>query len=146
MDWPEVYPRASFLHLKPLIAITLGSGFRAFIVLPLRRLPWHYRGCRQCCVASNSDPQRRASPDWWLSNLSYFLRREPKSPLSSCYVMMTPVLIKKILRPVVLAAAIMLMTPVAGLVRASFNAPVPVEYSSSETVIYKTNTSVAFKS
>jgi hypothetical protein len=54
--------------------------------------------------------------------------------------------VKKILRPVALAAAMMFMTPVVGLVSASFNAPAPLQYSSSETVVYKTNMSVAFKS
>jgi hypothetical protein len=53
---------------------------------------------------------------------------------------------KKIIQPVALAIAMLFMTPVVGLVSASFNAPAPVQYSSSETVVYKTNTSVAFKS
>ena len=53
---------------------------------------------------------------------------------------------KKIIRPVALAIAMLFMTPVVGLVSASFNAPAPVQYSSTETVVYKTNTSVAFKS
>ena len=51
---------------------------------------------------------------------------------------------KKIVQPVALAIAMLFMTPVVGLVSASFNAP-PVQYSSSETVVYKTNTSVAYK-
>jgi hypothetical protein len=53
---------------------------------------------------------------------------------------------KKIVQPVALAIAMLFMTPVVGLVSASFNAPPPVQYSSNETVVYKTNTSVAFKS
>jgi hypothetical protein len=53
---------------------------------------------------------------------------------------------KKIIPPVALAIAMLFMTPVVGLVSASFNAPAPVQYTSSETVVYKTNTSVAFKS
>jgi len=53
---------------------------------------------------------------------------------------------KRIILPVALAIAMLFMTPVVGLVSASFNAPTPVQYSSSETVVYKTNTSVAFKS
>ena len=53
---------------------------------------------------------------------------------------------KKIIQPVALAIAMLFMTPVVGLVSASFKAPAPVQYSSSETVVYKTNTSVAFKS
>ena len=53
---------------------------------------------------------------------------------------------KKIIQPVALAVAMLFVTPIVGLVSASFNAPVPVQYSSTETVVYKTNTSVAFKS
>ena len=53
---------------------------------------------------------------------------------------------KKIVQPVALAIAMLFMTPVVGLVSASFNGPAPVQYSSNETVVYKTNTSVAFKS
>ncbi len=53
---------------------------------------------------------------------------------------------KKIIQPLVLAVAMLFMTPVVGLVSASFNAPAPVQYSSNETVVYKTvQTSVAFK-
>lgn len=53
---------------------------------------------------------------------------------------------KKIVQPVALAIAMLFMTPVVGLVGASFKAPPPVHYSLNETVVYKTNTSVAFKS
>ncbi len=53
---------------------------------------------------------------------------------------------KKIIRPVALAIAMLFMTPVVGLVSASFNAPSPVQYSSNETIVYKTiQTSVAYK-
>jgi hypothetical protein len=53
---------------------------------------------------------------------------------------------KKILQPVALAIAMLYMTPVVGMVSASFNAPAPVQYSSNETVVYKTiHTSVAYK-
>jgi hypothetical protein len=53
---------------------------------------------------------------------------------------------KKIIQPVALAIAMLFLTPIVGLVSASFNSPAPVQYTSSETVVYKTNTSVAFKS
>jgi hypothetical protein len=53
---------------------------------------------------------------------------------------------KKIIKPVALAIAMLFMTPVVGLVSASFNAPAPVQYSSNETVVYKTlHETVAFK-
>jgi hypothetical protein len=53
---------------------------------------------------------------------------------------------KKIIQPVALAIAMLFMTPVVGLVSASFNAPAPVQYSSNETVVYKTmHETVAFK-
>lgn len=53
---------------------------------------------------------------------------------------------KKIIQPVVLAIAMLFMTPVAGLLHAGFKAPAPVQYSSNETVVYKTTqASVAFK-
>lgn len=55
---------------------------------------------------------------------------------------------KKIIRPVALAIAMLFMTPIVGLVSASFNAPPPstVQYSSNETVVYKTmHASVAYK-
>ena len=86
-----------------------------------------------------------APPQWCLSSLSPLLRREPKTRLAVVYVMLTPVLTKKILRPVALAAVMMFMTPVVGLVSASFKSPA-IQFSSSETVVYKTNTSVAYKS
>ena len=54
---------------------------------------------------------------------------------------------KKIVQPVALAIAMLLMTPVVGLVSASFNSPAPVQYSSNETVVYKiVHASVAHKS
>lgn len=45
---------------------------------------------------------------------------------------------KKIIQPVALAIAMLFMTPVVGLVSASFNTPPSVQYSSNETVVYKT--------
>jgi hypothetical protein len=53
---------------------------------------------------------------------------------------------KKIIQPVALAIAMLFMTPIVGFVSASFKTPAPAQYSSTETVVYKTNTSVAFKS
>jgi hypothetical protein len=53
---------------------------------------------------------------------------------------------KKIIQPVALAIAMLFMTPIVGFVSGSFNAPAPGQYSSTETVVYKTNTSVVFKS
>jgi hypothetical protein len=53
---------------------------------------------------------------------------------------------KKIIRPVALAIAMLFLTPVVGLVSASFNTPAPIQYSSNETVVYKTTqASVAYK-
>lgn len=54
---------------------------------------------------------------------------------------------KKIIQPVALAIAMLLMTPVVGLLSAGLKAPDPVEYPSNETVAYKTmNASVEYKS
>ena len=53
---------------------------------------------------------------------------------------------KRIILPVALAIAMLVLTPIVGLLSAGLKAPGPVQYSSSETVIYKTNTSVAYKS
>ena len=52
---------------------------------------------------------------------------------------------KKIIQPVALAIAMLVLTPIVGLLSAGLKAPAPVQYSSSETVVYKTNTSVAYK-
>ena len=62
--------------------------------------------------------------------------------------MMTHILAiaKKIIQPVALAIAMLVLTPIVGLLSAGMKAPAPVQYSSSETVVYKTNTSVAYKS
>lgn len=46
--------------------------------------------------------------------------------------------VKKIIQPFALAIAMLFMTPVVGLVSASFNAPSTIQYSSNETVVYKT--------
>ena len=63
-----------------------------------------------------------------------------------CMMTHVQTIAKKIIQPLVLAVAMLFMTPVVGLVSASFNAPAPVQYSSNETVVYKTvQTSVAFK-
>jgi hypothetical protein len=62
--------------------------------------------------------------------------------------MMTNILTiaKRIIQPVTLAIAMLMLTPIVGLLSAALKAPGPVQYSSSETVVYKTNTSVAYKS
>ena len=53
---------------------------------------------------------------------------------------------KKIVQPVILAIAMLFMTPVAGLLNAALQAPPPVQLTSNETVVYKTtHASVAFK-
>ena len=53
---------------------------------------------------------------------------------------------KKIILPVALAVAMLVLTPIVGLLSAGLKAPAPDQYSSSETVVYKSNTSVAYKS
>lgn len=53
---------------------------------------------------------------------------------------------KKIIKPFALAITMMFLTPVVGLLSAGFNAPAPVQYSSNETVVYKTiHATVAYK-
>ena len=57
-----------------------------------------------------------------------------------------PTVAKKIIQPVVLAVAMLFMTPVAGLLNAALRASPPVQTTSNETVVYKTmHASVAFK-
>jgi hypothetical protein len=54
---------------------------------------------------------------------------------------------RKIIQPVVLAIAMLFMTPVAGLLNAALRAPPPDQITSNETVVYKTTqASVAYKS
>lgn len=53
---------------------------------------------------------------------------------------------KKIIKPFALAVAMMFMTPVVGLLSAALQSSPPVQYSSNETVVYKTiHESAAFK-
>ena len=55
---------------------------------------------------------------------------------------------KKILQPIILAIAMLFLTPVAGLLQAALMAPVPVpvQMISNETVVYKSvRSSIAFK-
>ena len=53
---------------------------------------------------------------------------------------------KKIIQPVVLAIAMLFMTPVAGMLNAALRTTPPVQLTSNETVVYKTmHSSVAFK-
>lgn len=63
-------------------------------------------------------------------------------------VMMTNIqtVAKKIIKPFALAIAMMLMTPVVGLLSGALKNSAPVQFSSNETVVYKTTQeSVAFK-
>jgi hypothetical protein len=54
---------------------------------------------------------------------------------------------KKIIQPVALAIAMLFLTPVAGLLQAALKAPLPVQVTNIETVVYKTvQSSVAYKS
>jgi len=53
---------------------------------------------------------------------------------------------KKILTPLVLAIAMLFMTPVVGLLSAGLKAPAAVQVTSNETVVYKKmQSSIAFK-
>ena len=53
---------------------------------------------------------------------------------------------KKILAPLVLAIAMLFMTPVVGLLSAGLKAPAAVQVTSNETVVYKKmQSSIAFK-
>ena len=87
---------------------------------------------------------KRGTRDAYRKFVSSSAGREPNPNCGVVKSMMTHA--KKIIRPIALAAAMMFMTPVVGLVSASFHAPAPVQYSSSETVVYKTDMSVLFKS
>ena len=54
---------------------------------------------------------------------------------------------KKISQPVVLAIAMLFLTPVAGLLQAALKAPAPVQLTTNQTVVYKTaQSSIAYKS
>lgn len=73
---------------------------------------------------------------------------EPNSGWAVLLSMMTQILTiaKKIIQPVVLAIAMLFMTPVAGLLNAALRAPPPTQITSNETVVYKTvHASVAYK-
>lgn len=53
---------------------------------------------------------------------------------------------KKILTPLVLAIAMLFMTPLVGLLSAGLKAPAAVQVTSNETVVYKKmQSSIAFK-
>jgi hypothetical protein len=53
---------------------------------------------------------------------------------------------KKILQPLALAIAMLFLTPVVGLLNTALKAPLSVQLTSNETVVYKTTqSSVAFK-
>ena len=64
-----------------------------------------------------------------------------------CMMAQIQTVAKKIIQPVVLAIAMLFMTPVAGLLNAALRAPPPAHFTSNETVVYKTtHSSIAFKS
>lgn len=67
---------------------------------------------------------------------------------SRCLDLMTNLqtVTKKILQPVVLAIAMLFLTPVAELLQAALMTPVPVQTISNETIVYKSvRSSIAFK-
>ena len=54
---------------------------------------------------------------------------------------------KTVLKPLVLAIAMLFMTPVVGIVSAALKAPAAMQITSNETVVYKKmQSSIAFKS
>ncbi len=54
---------------------------------------------------------------------------------------------KKIIQPIILAIVMLFMTPVAGLLNAALRETPPAQFTSNETVVYKTpHSSIAFKS
>lgn len=74
---------------------------------------------------------------------------EPNPGWAVLLAMMTQIrtVAKKIIQPVVLAIAMLFMTPVAGLLNAALKATPPAQFTSNETVVYKTtHSSTAFKS
>lgn len=74
---------------------------------------------------------------------------EPNPGWSVLRTMMTQVqtVAKKIIQPIVLAIAMLFMTPIAGLLNAALKATPPAQFTSNETVVYKTtHSSIAFKS
>jgi hypothetical protein len=74
---------------------------------------------------------------------------EPNPRWSVLIAMMTQIRIvaKKIIQPIVLAIVMLFMTPVAGLLNAALKATPPAQFTSNETVVYKTpHSSIAFKS
>ena len=74
---------------------------------------------------------------------------EPNPGWSVLRTMMTQIqtVAKKIIQPIVLAIAMLFMTPVAGLLNAALKATPPAQFTSNETVVYKTTqSSIAFKS
>ena len=73
---------------------------------------------------------------------------EPNRGWAVLIAMMTQIqtIAKKIIQPVVLAIAMLFLTPVAGLLNAALRAPPPAQITSNETVVYKTmHASVAYK-
>jgi hypothetical protein len=79
----------------------------------------------------------------------HLYRMEPNPRWSVLIAMMTQIRIvaKKIIQPIVLAIVMLFMTPVAGLLNAALKATPPAQFTSNETVVYKTpHSSIAFKS
>jgi hypothetical protein len=79
----------------------------------------------------------------------HLYRMEPNPGWAVLLFMMAQVLsiAKKIIQPVVLAIVMLFMTPVAGLLNAALRATPPAQFTSNETVVYKTpHSSIAFKS
>jgi hypothetical protein len=63
-----------------------------------------------------------------------------------CMMTIIHITAKKILTPLVLAVAMLFMTPVVGLLSAGLKAPSAIQVTSNETVIYKKmQSSIAFK-
>ena len=76
------------------------------------------------------------------------LYREPNPCQMVVICMMTNIqtIAKKIIRPVVLAIAMLFLTPVAALLQTALKAPLPAQITANETVVYKTvQSSIAFK-
>ena len=77
------------------------------------------------------------------------LCREPNPRQMVVICMMTNIqtVAKKIIQPVVLAIAMLFLTPVAALLQTALKASFPVQVTTNETVVYKTvQSSIAFKS
>ena len=71
----------------------------------------------------------------------------PRQIVVSCMMTNITTIAKRIIQPVVLAIAMLFLTPVAGLLQAALKAPAPVQLTTNQTVVYKTlQSSIAYKS